>query len=118
MIPSPLKAKPGSVKQHLPNFSEAYQYHFIFTMGAEGLAEELHTNWLTSLLGLLPGQNVCLKKSPLLCSVETVLQSPSVTLDVNSTSSLLDLLALYLKKEKGLFSEDLHEREKLSRSVK
>jgi len=45
-----------------------------------------------------------------LCFVETVLQSPSVTLDVNSTSFLLELLALYLKKKKGLFTEDLHER--------
>jgi hypothetical protein len=53
-----------------------------------------------------------------LCFVETVLQSPSVTLDVNSISFLLKLLALYLKKEKGLFTEDLHEREKLSSSAK
>jgi hypothetical protein len=59
-----------------------------------------------------------LEEVPPLCSVETVLRSHSVTLDVNSTSLLLNLLALYLKKEKGLFSEDLHEREKLSSSAK
>jgi hypothetical protein len=45
-------------------------------------------------------------------------QSPSATLDVSSTSLLLNLLALYLKKEEGLFSEDLREREKLSSSAK
>jgi hypothetical protein len=79
-----------------------------------GAAHEL----VGQLVGPFAWSECMLEEVLPLCFVETVLQSPSVTLDLNSTSFLLKLLALYLKKEKGLFTEDLYEREKLSSSAK